>query len=198
MPIPLGVLAVAGAGAGPVVAGNAYEWLETQVLGTAVASISFSNLNTNYGSTYQHLQIRMVARSDEVGSGNLRDLRIRTNGDTAGNYAAHVLRGDGAAVSSNAASSQTSVATAMALFPRPDNGTNQYGAAIIDFLDAFETTKYKTIRVLGGAKPTGEDQIFLGSGLWQNSNALTSITLFANSGNLAVDSRFSLYGLRSA
>ena len=192
----LGVLA-AQAEAAPT-AVDAYDLLETEILTGSQASVTFSSLNSTYGSTYQHLQIRMVARSDEAGSSNARDLRIQVNADTGANYAAHVLRGDGADVYSNAASSQTSVATAMAMLPRPSNPTTQFGAAVIDALDVFETTKYTTFRMLGGVKPDGEDQIWLGSGLWMNTNALTEIKLFANSGNFGSNSRFSLYGLKKA
>ena len=169
--------------------------LAEQVLSSSAASVTFSGLDT-LAAGYQHLQIRMVARSDDSGSSNLRDLRIQVNADTGTNYSSHVLRGDGASVSSNAASSQDSINTALSMFPRPSNPTTQYGAAIIDVLDAFETTKYTTIRMLGGAKPDGEDQIWLGSGLWQNTNALTEIKIFANVGNLAGNSRFTLIGLK--
>ena len=193
----LGVLAAQAEAAAPA-AVDAYDLLETEILTGSQASVTFSSLNSTYGADYQHLQIRMVARSDEAGSSNLRDLRIQVNADTGSNYAAHVLRGDGAAVSSNGAASQTSVATAMAMLPRPSNPTTQFGAAVIDALDVFETTKYTTFRMLGGAKPDGEDQIWLGSGLWMSFNALTEIKLFANSGNFGSNSRFSLYGLKKA
>lgn len=176
---------------------GAYEWLETVTLGTATASVTFSNLDTNYGSTYQHLQIRMVARSDDAGSTDARDLRIQVNGDTGANYAGHVLRGDGVGVYSNATSSQTAIATSFSMLPRPSNPSEQFGAAIIDVLDFAETTKNKTFRILGGSKPGGEDIAFLGSGLWVNTNALTEIKLFANSGGYNTGSRFSLYGIRS-
>ena len=193
----LGVLAAQAEAAAPAGVA-AYDLLETEILTGSQASVTFDSLNSTYGADYQHLQIRMVARSDDSGSSNLRDLRIQVNADTGTNYSSHVLRGDGTSVESNAASSQDSINTALAMFPRPSNPTTQYGAAIIDVLDAFETTKYTTIRMLGGAKPDGEDQIWLGSGLWQNTNALTEIKIFANVGNLTGDSRFSLYGLRSA
>ena len=185
-----------------LLAGNAayvpssYDLLETTILTSSQASVTFDV--TGLGSTYQHLQIRMVARSDEAGSSNLRDLRIQANADTGSNYSAHVLRGDGAGVYSNAATSQTSVATAMAMLPRPSNPTTQFGAAVIDVLDAFSSSKYSTFRILAGAKPDGEDQIWLGSGLWMNTAALTEIKLFANSGNFGSNSRFSLYGLKVA
>lgn len=175
---------------------NKFHHLETVRLGSSAASVEFTNLGQY--SDFQHLQIRMVARSDEAGSSNLRDLRIQANADTGSNYAAHVMRagGDGN-VYSNAAASQSSVATSFPVFPRPSNPTTQFGAVILDVLDAFETTKYTTFRMLGGAKPDGEDHIWLGSGLWMNTNALTEIKLFANSGNFGSNSRFSLYGLKA-
>ena len=169
--------------------------LAEEILTSSQASVTFSGLDT-LAAGYKHLQIRMVARSDEAGSSNARDLRIQVNADTGANYAAHVLRGDGAAVYSNAASSQTSVATAMAMLPRPSNPTTQFGAAVIDALDVFETTKYTTFRMFGGVKPDGEDQIWLGSGLWMNTAALTEIKLFANSGNFGSDSAFALIGVK--
>jgi hypothetical protein len=167
--------------------------ITTTVLTQNEPSVTFDV--SAFNGVYKHLQICMVARSDDAGSSNLRDLRIQVNADTGASYSSHVLRGDGAGIYSNATSSQTSINTALALLPRPSNPSTQYGAAIIDVLDAFETTKYTTIRMLGGAKPDGEDQVWLGSGLWQNTSALTEIKIFANVGNLAAGSRFSLYGV---
>ena len=104
MPIPLGILAVAGAGAAG--GGGAFDLLETTVLGSDTASVTFSNLNTY--SAYKHLQIRLVARSTNASAS--RSVRIQFNGDTASNYAYHYLLGDGSSVSSDASTSQTSTA----------------------------------------------------------------------------------------
>ena len=58
MPIPLGILAVAGAGAG---GGNSFDLLETTVLSSAASTVSFTGLS---GYTqYKHLQFRYVART---------------------------------------------------------------------------------------------------------------------------------------
>ena len=56
MPIPLGFFAAAGA-----VAGGSYDLLETTILSSNAASVTFSNLN-NYAADYQHLQIRAVVK----------------------------------------------------------------------------------------------------------------------------------------
>ena len=185
MPIPLGVLAVAGAGAGPVGAG-AYEWLETISVGTAAASVEFTNVNTNYGSTYQHLQVRFTAQTAA------QRLRMRLNGDSGQNYATHLLYGEGTVVASAAGTNFNVMSLAQG-----NNETNIFAAGIVDLLDAFETTKNKTIRHLGGISGNTKE-IALTSGVWLNTAAITTITLRVDSGNIAVNSRFSLYGLRSA
>ena len=194
MPIPLGVLAVAGAGAGPVAGGNAYELLETQTIGSGgQTSVTFSNLNTNYGSIYQHLQFRMVVRDGNANSSVRTEIEF--NGSATG-YASHELRGNGSTVASTAATSET--------FGRPGriiggSGTaNAFSAIILDILDPFETTKNTTFRALGGS--TAYNYVFLTSGFWNNTAAIASIKLQPESGvgTWAQYSRFSLYGLRSS
>jgi len=197
MPIPLGVLAVAGAGGG--VAG-AYELLETQVLAGTAASVDFTNLNTNYGSIYQHLQVRVAARSSQTGS--LVGLRIRlgvSSIDTAANYSHHQLYGMNNAVSSFGAGDVTFIfAAAIAGSSAP---ASAFGASVIDLLDPFETTKNKTSRALGGvAAGTGTDQsyIALESGSWRNTSAVGQLRVYPAFGNFEIGSRFSLYGMRSS
>jgi hypothetical protein len=71
-----------------------------------------------------------------------------------------------------------------------------FGAGVIDILDAYSTTKNKTMRTLNGLSG-GEVNIRVGSGLWRNTNAITSVTIFdADSTNLVTGSRFSIYGIK--
>jgi hypothetical protein len=192
MPIPLGVLAVAGAGAGPVAGGNAYEWLETVSVGTAVASVTFSNLN-NYASDYQHLQIRYVARSTRTAQDS--NLSLRFNNDS-GTYRYHFLEAYGSGSPSSGAGTATSLLVATQT--GNTNVTGAYAAGTIDILDAFETTKNKVTRTLSGYAG-GNNAISLRSGLWVNTAALTQIELLNWDGASHLQfSRFSLYGLRSS
>jgi hypothetical protein len=195
MPIPLGVLAVAGAGVAPVPAGNAYEWLETQILGSNQASITFSNLDTNYGSAYQHLQLRIMARTDRNDTDDF--IKLQFNGDTGNNYTTHILSGNGTNVTSsnprlNYANIEIQAITANT------QTANSFGAVIVDILDPFETTKNTTIRAMTGL--TGSyNFVSLDSGLWSNTAALTSMLLDQQFGsNFITGSRFSLYGMRSS
>jgi hypothetical protein len=190
MPIPLGVLAVAGAGVAPVPAGNAYEWLETQVLGTAVASVTFSNLDTNYSSTYQHLQFRIASKSSASGASNSR-LRFQVNGDTGTNYTWHGLYGAGSNVASEAITNSNYAYAGR----QPGTGRTEFGITVMDVLDPFETSKNTTFRSLSG---TGAE-IVLWSNVWRSTNALSSIVFSDNEGgNLIIGTRISIYGLRSS
>lgn len=190
MPIPLGVLAVAGAGA---TGGADFVRLATTVLTSDTRTVTFSGLDSY--SNYKHLQIRMVARS---ASANATTLRIRANGDTGTNYADHALRGTGSAVQGQNRTSQAQIDFQISWVQRSDFTSNVFGAAVLDIQDFSSTSKFTTFRLLAGAgNVANSGQIGLGSGLWSNTAALTSIDLYHGSfENWLSGSRFSLYGIR--
>jgi hypothetical protein len=178
-------------GASSVAAGNAFELLETTTLTGTQATVSFSNLNSAYGSIYQHLQIRATGRTTR--GGFLSDvLKLEFNSDTtSGNYKYHQLFGNGSALTS-ATNPYFSFATAV------DASTNLFGAIVLDILDPFETTKNKTVRSLGGHTSGSDQAIEVGSMGWFSTAVVTSIELKSWTGNSWVSgTRFSLYGLRS-
>ena len=187
MPIPLGILAVAGAGAAG--AASDYVRLESTILTTTAASVTFSNLN-NY-SAYKHLQLRITARTDRSGSGD-DNIGIRVNSDTGSNYAYHWLTGDGSSVASSATTSTTFAfvgKTAAALAT-----ANNFAGNVIDILDFNSSAKNTTFRSLSGQ---GSDYIRLFSGLWNNTAAVTALLLYPLTGpNFIAGSRFSLYGIK--
>jgi hypothetical protein len=179
---PLGILSAAGAGGADL---GSYDLLETQILGSAQASVTFSSLGT-YSSTYKHLQIRAVAKTTN-GFANER-LSVRLNGITAASYADHELFGNGSSLTSSANTNATVMqgqyvgggSTASTIF----------GAAVIDILDAYSTTKNTTIRTLWGTSAL----VGLGSGFLNNTDAVSSIALSV--GTFVAGSRFSLYGIK--
>lgn len=191
MPLIMGILASAGAAAPPVAAG-AYDLLETQTLGTAAASVTFTGLGSY--SDYKHLQIRAVGRTDRnVASDNLL---LRFNSDTGSNYARHQLEGNGSSVTSGAETSQTAIKTGR--FSDQTAAANAFGAMVTDILDFSSSSKNTTVRTLTGAD-SGFDTIVLNSGFWNNTAAVTAITLLPQLGtNLVAGSRFSLYGIKGA
>ena len=191
MLIPFGVFSAAGAGGGA--AAGAYELISTAYGTGSSGTISFSSLGT-YASTYKHLQIRMVAR-DTSGTTDNSGIVLRFNSDTGSNYARHRLRGDGSSVSSSASTSQTSIN----VFTAAVGGgatTDAFGVAVIDILDGFSSSKYKTTRALTGFHVSAGNAVELDSGLWMSTSSLTDISIATSSGNWTTTSRFSLYGIK--
>jgi hypothetical protein len=190
--IPLGVLAASGA-AGPI---GAYELIESVVLTGTQATIEFSNLNSTYGSTYKHLQVRWAARTDR---GLANDpLRYYYNGSQAANtYADHSFFTNGT-TSSTENTANGSYITMHSGLPASSATANIFGIGYLDILEPFNTNRNKTSRGLhtGMADATAY-QIRSHSGLWMNTTAISSIT-FDPIGSFVSGTRFSLYGMRSS
>jgi hypothetical protein len=187
MPIPLGIFAVAGAGGGA--AAPAYELISTTVLTSTSANITFSSIP----STYKHLQLRNVVRS----TGNNEDnYRMTFNGVGGTAYADHFLSGDGASVVSSGA---TNMAFVRILFASAYSGSPsaQFASSVIDIVDYASTTKNKTVKGLSGEIYSGQrTRATLFSGLWNNTSAISSITLVPGADSFQIGSRFSLYGIK--
>lgn len=180
-PIPLGFWATAGASGG---AAGSYDLIST-VYGTGSSgTITLSSIPADY----KHLQIRGSFKNTSTA----RDVLIRFNSDTS-NYAVHSLRSNGSTVTSGNQTSLTNIIL--------DNGSSNSttadatSAVIVDILDYTNTTKNKTVRSMHGQKDSNT-WIFLESGLWVNTAAVTSITLSAAANNFSTLTRVSLYGIK--
>lgn len=170
---------------------NYFHHLETVCLGGSAASVTFSNL-ARY-SDYQHLQLRVAVRTTRANTADF--IKLTFNSDTTG-YARHAIYGNGSSVGSYGLTDIISTPD----IPGGSAGASQFGAVVMDILDAYDTTKNKTTRALGGAAGS-VNRIQLDSGLWIDTNAISSIKLESgNAGegaNLAAGSRFSLYGIKA-
>ena len=178
----LGILNSQAAG----VAAGAYDLLETQTLGTAAASVTFTGLGAY--SDYKHLQLRIVGGATTTG-GTLNNFNIRLNNDSTVSYYTHQLQGNGSSVASSGFS------TAKIQFQDNLPRDSLFGALVIDILDFSSTSKNTTLRCLAGGTNTSENNIGLYSGLWVNTSAVTQIDL---DDTYKAGSRFSLYGIKGA
>jgi hypothetical protein len=120
------------------------------------------------------------------------NIRVQFNADTGSNYRFHLLNGNGSTVSS-----ATGTTTFIETYRAAGNSatSNEFGVNVLEILDAFSSNKNTVTRGLGGL--TSDSGIFLSSGLWLNTAALTSITL-SSLNQFAIYSRFSLYGIKGA
>ena len=168
-----------------------FESIATSTVGAGGATtITFSSIP----SSFQHLQIRVLARTNR--SGGVDIMSMRMNSDTGNNYADHLVYGDGASVTTDRNSSYGKINIQRVA---SDNlSANIFSPFVIDILDYANTNKNKTVRYLGGYDANGSGRMVFGSGLWQNTSAVTSITLegleFSSSYNQY--SSFALYGIK--
>ena len=185
----LGILNAQAAGGGGA---EAFDLLETTTLTSSAASVTFSGLGAY--SDYKHLQIRMLTRADTSG---FADNYMQFNGDSAANYGTHRLIGSGSSVSSSwlAAEGYIRLGDSERL---TQSVADSFGPTIVDLLDFASTTKTTTARVLSGRTGGvggGSPRIFLNSGLWTSTDAITSV-LFKNFANYVAGTRISLYGVK--
>jgi hypothetical protein len=171
---------------------GAYELISTTILGSAQSSVVFDV--SSYTSTYKHLQIRVVTRTDRGANEDI--LGIRFNGDTGSNYITHLLYGTGSTVASGSSFSGGPHTYIYSGFTAAGNNTaNAFSGHVVDLLDPYSTSKNTTMRQFFG-QPAG-NLVGLFSGLWRNTAAVSSITLFPAIGsNFNSTSRFSLYGIK--
>jgi len=135
------------------------------------------------------LQVRAIAQT--AGAGQF--VKMEINSDTGTNYNSHIIYGDG---SSATPSSYGDRANIPIWGNNTGTATSTFAVCVIDILDYANTNKYKTTRCLDGYDSNGSGVIALTSGLWRNTNAITSIKFTGFSGNLNQYSQFALYGIK--
>lgn len=166
---------------------GAYDSIATTTLGSTTSSITFSSIP----SAYTHLQIRLFARSTAANVAG--GVTLQFNGDTTGsNYYSHYIQADGSSV----AAGPNASASIFYDIAGANANTSVFGAIIFDVLDYTNTSKNTTTRALGGIDNNGNGRMNLTSGLWLNTNAVTSITLTPFSGSFAANTHCALYGIR--
>lgn len=184
-------------GTGVAASTNSYESIATTTVGAGgTATITFSSIP----STYKHLQLRIISRSD-LATSDTDSLALRFNSDTGSNYAYHFLTGNGATATASAAASQS--AAILGGEPSNSHTSSVFGAFVVDILDYANTSKTKVIRSLGGydANGVGTDkgEIRLSSSLWNSTSAITDISLKSGGSfnrGFTQYSSFALYGIK--
>jgi hypothetical protein len=173
---------------------NSFESIATQTVGAGgTASITFSSIP----ATYTHLQIRFMVKDTDTSTNAQIPVNIRMNSDsTTSNYALHRFYGDGSTIVSSGFTNTYPFVRAWA--SSVSNVTNTFGVGIVDILDYANTNKYKTVRSIGGTETNSTGAVGISSGLWMSTNAINTLLLYSDNGNLAQYSHFALYGIKAA
>ena len=166
------------------------EPISAITLSAAQSSVEFNNIP----GTYSHLQVRYMSKSTYT-TGTSDSLYANFNNDTSANYAYHFLRGNGTAASSSGEANTTF----LWLGNQGNTGTGMtsiFGIGVCDILDYANTSKNKTIRSLQGYDSNGDGFCVLSSSHWRSLNAVSSIKFTFGNGNIAINSSFTLYGIK--
>jgi hypothetical protein len=173
---------------------NSYESIQTVTLGSAQSTISFSSIP----STYKHLQLRGITKQSATTTG-FPNVGLYFNADqTATNYRAHFINGNGSAASAGEVQATGYNAYSFNTITSNAGYTNMFAAFVMDILDYGSTNKNKTIRTLSGQDANGSGEVIFSSGLWMNSStAVSGITIsLPGGGNFVTNSQIALYGLK--
>ena len=149
-------------GSFPTPVTSSFESIATATGNGSSGTITFSSIP----STYQHLQIRLQVIASGGGGQS-----IRFNSDSGNNYAYHSVGGNGSSVFAGGTANYSQI------FVGDDAAATNPATMIIDIHDYASTTKNKTVRSRFGHDRNGAGSVYLYSGLWMNTSAVTSLSI---------------------
>ena len=162
---------------------NTYVALDETTVGTAVPSVTFTGISGAYTD--------LVIVAAPVMGTDAQNLKLQFNGDTTTNYSATFLEGDGSSASSGRNSTTSSINTGNSIALG-----NTQNTVIWNVQNYANTTTFKTVLIRMNSHSASYAGTGAIVGLWRKTpEAITSLTLTAASGNIAVGSTFSLYGI---
>jgi hypothetical protein len=156
--------------------------LETIALTQSAASVTFDNLPT---SGYTDLKV-VISGREVTGTSLLFTMRI--NGATT-NQSTRELRGNG--------SSATSGTNTIATIDQNGSGTtaSTFGNAEV-YIPNYLSGNNKSFSIDAVSENNGSTAYMrLSAGLWSQTAAITSLSFYPSSGDIAAGSTFSLYGI---
>lgn len=165
-------------------AGTTYEKIATYTAPSTQTEITFSTISGSY------TDIVLVVEGITSNNGDL-DIALRFNGDTGNNYSNRQIRGFGTTANSSASSSQSVMR--LGVITQERTGLRAH------IQNYSNTTTYKTVL-------SRQDSIdseygnWLGIGMWQNTSAITSITIRnqPGQGSFLADTTATIYGITKA
>lgn len=158
---------------------------------TTAGTFTFSSIP----STYKHLEIRAVGKSS---NGTYQSIywTMRLNGDsTSGKYNCHSLYGNGGG--SVAAMGNGTYTDQMIIGEIAASGSGMASQTVSPFIvniaDYASTSKTKIIRSFVGFDGSGVGTMRLASGMWNDTSAISSITIYGSDTGVL---HAALYGIK--
>jgi len=158
-------------------------------LGSDAATIDF----TNIPQSFWKLHLVLYGRCTEAVLA--ATWRLRFNGDTAGNYYYGAMVSGGGAFAFGQAQAATSIL--MGSFPGSTATSTYYGSYEV-VIPGCNQTKLKHLMVRGGEFSSAANTVSFNErrgGMWNSTAAITSISLFPNTGSFVAGTRVALFGV---
>lgn len=168
------------------------EAIQTTYLEADAASVTFSSLGS-----YEHLQLRISSRG-VTSSYHSPDVYLRFNSDSGTNYSTHSMTGNASASAAASETGQTHIKCGQSSGSYGASQATAYGGLIVDILDYRNGSKNTTVQFTTGVINTEQTVLRFGSGLWDDTSAVTQIDLLLAHDDWTRGSEFTLYGLNSA
>jgi hypothetical protein len=170
-----------------------YVALSTYVVPAGgVSSVTFAGIPNN--EKYEHLQFRILARTDVSSAGHNIGHYLRFN-NASSSYKWHELFTVGSGTVSAYTDSSQFIYTAT-YAPRGGDTADIFSSQVVDIFDFNNLSKYKTVRTFAGSTTDSYGFVGLMTGHYQSFDAIHTVKFFPESGNFAENSVFSLYGIK--
>ena len=157
-----------------------YDSIASTVLGSNQTSVTFSSLGS-------YTDLVLVTNVGNTNGANT-DIRLQFNGSTTG-YSSTIVRGNGTSATSGRETSKVSMFVGWS-----DNSINSN--TIIQLQNYSNSSTYKT--VISRTNNVATSYVGANVGLWQNTAAITSITILCDIGSFLANSTFTLHGIKAA
>ena len=168
------------------------EAIATQYLEADAASVTFSSIP----ATYEHLQVRASDRAAGVSTGQA--FYIEFNGLAGTSYSSFIWRGHTTTYNPDPLTSQPYIKIYDGTLGSSTDAS-EYATIIMDVLDYTNTNKNTSVLLFGGQSISNTNRrVFWGSGLWDDTAAITQIKFTPSNGNMRRGSEFTLYGIKSS
>ena len=166
--------------------------ISSQTLGSSAASVTFNSIP----ATYTDLVVRASVKYSEDSEYNT--LKITLNGSSSAVYSTIRLIGNGSAASSSQTSGATTGFAYNYMNGNASNMTNVYSSFELYLPNYLSSTIKPLSTVLAYEKNATGAFISANASLFNNTSAITSLTLTPGSPDFIATSSFYLYGIKNS
>jgi hypothetical protein len=164
---------------------NTYVALDKKTVTSAVASVEFTSISSAYTD--------LVVIANIIGTADSSNVLLRFNSDSSSLYSHTWMNGSGTAATSGRDSGQTSIMlTPGTVGSGSSTSPVVYTGSIQNYSN---TTSFKSVLNRYGTSNASFNGVLAQVGLYRSTNAISAVSLTAQSTTFAVGSTFSLYGI---